>query len=92
MGSGQQATIDTQRIQLAEQEGTLRELESEKEDVTDIFFTQEATIQSLTDLIKVQDQEVAYVNPPAPAPARPNYILYAALGLGALIIFKKVKL
>lgn len=92
MGAGQQAKIDAQRIQLAQQEGLIRELESSEQDVTDTFFTQEQTIKSLSDIIKIQDQEVTYVSPPAPTPQRTNYILYAAIGLAALIIFKKVKL
>lgn len=77
---------------LAEAQTILTQLREEEQEVTDTFFTQEATIQSLTDLMKVQDQKVTYVSPPAPTPQRPNYILYAAIGLAALIIFKKVKL
>ncbi len=92
MGAGQQAKIDAQRMQLAQQEGYILELETSREDVTDTFFTQEETIKSLTELMKIQDQEVTYISPPAPTPQRPNYILYAAIGLAALIIFKKVKL
>jgi len=92
MGSGQQAKIDTQRIQLAEQEAIIREMSSEQEDVTDTFFTQEETIKSLSELIKIQDQEVTYVSPPAPTPQRPNYLLYAGIAIAALFIFGKVKL
>ena len=77
---------------LAEAQTVLAQLREEEQAVTDTFFTQEATIGSLQELIKVQDQEVTYISPPAPTPTRPNYILYAAIGLAALIIFKKVKL
>lgn len=77
---------------LAEAE-TIRDLlVREEQEVTDTFFTQESTIQSLTDLIKTQDQQVTYVSPPAPTPQRSNYLLYAAIGLAALFMFGKVKL
>lgn len=94
MGAGQQAKLDAQRMQLAEQQGLIRELESKREDVTDTFFTQEETIKSLTDIIKIQDQgqQPTYVNPPAPTPRRTNYILYAGIGVLALFLFGKVKL
>lgn len=92
MGSGQQAKIDAQRMQLAEQEGYILELETKSEDVTDTFFTQEETIKSLSEFIKAQDQKVTYVSPPAPTPQRPNYFLYAGIAIAALFIFGKVKL
>ena len=68
------------------------QLAREEQEVTDTFFTQESTIQSLTDLIKTQDQQVTYVSPPAPTPQRSNYVLYIALGVLALFMFGKVKL
>lgn len=77
---------------LAEAQVILGNLQEQEQEVTDTFFTQEETIQSLTDLIKTQDQQVTYVSPPAPAPQRSNYILYAAIGIAALFIFGKVKL
>ena len=77
---------------LAEAEVILKQLQEQEQEVTDTFFTQESTIQSLTDLIKTQDQQVAYVSPPAPAPVRTNYVLYIALGVLALFVFGKVKL
>ena len=77
---------------LAEAETILKQLQEQQQEVTDTFFTQESTIQSLTDLIKTQDQQVTYVSPPAPTPQRSNYLLYAAIGLAALFMFGKVKL
>ena len=77
---------------LAEAETVLKQLQEQEQAVADTFFTQEATIGSLQELIKVQDQEVTYISPPAPAPQRTNYILYAAIGLAALFMFGKVKL
>ena len=82
----------TKAATVAEAQTILDQLREEEQQVADTFFTQESTIQSLTDLIKVQDQEVTYISPPAPTPQRTNYVLYAAIGLAALIIFKKVKL
>lgn len=77
---------------LAEAQVILENLQGQQQEVTDTFFTQESTIQSLTDLIKTQDQQVTYVSPPAPAPQRSNYLLYAAIGVLALFMFGKVKL
>ena len=77
---------------LAEAETILKQLQEQEQEVTDTFFTQESTIQSLTDLIKTQDQQVTYVSPPAPTPQRSNYVLYIALGVLALFMFGKVKL
>ena len=77
---------------LAEAQVILENLQGQQQEVTDTFFTQESTIQSLTDLIKTQDQQVTYVSPPAPTPQRSNYVLYIALGIAALVMFGKVKL
>jgi hypothetical protein len=77
---------------LAEAQTILKGLQDQEQEVTDTFFTQEATIDSLTDLIKTQDQQVTYISPPAPTPQRSNYVLYIALGVVALFMFGKVKL
>jgi hypothetical protein len=74
---------------LAEAQAILENLREEEQAVADTFFTQEETIASLTDLIRTQDQQVTYISPPAPAPKRTNYILYIAIGVLALIMFKK---
>ena len=77
---------------LAEAQVILENLQEQEQEVTDTFFTQEETIGSLTELIKVQDQKVTYASPPAPAPQRTNYLLYIAIGVLALFMFGKVKL
>lgn len=70
--------------------------EEEKTADTDLDFFQTLKQQNES-LVKVLSQmgsnePITYVQPAPPAPARPNYILYAAIGIAALIIFKKVKL
>lgn len=77
---------------LAEAQVVLKQLQEQEQEVTDTFFTQEATIGSLTELVKLQDQEVTYISPPAPTPQRSNYLLYIAIGVVALFMFGKVKL
>ena len=77
---------------LVEAQTILDQLRKEEQQVTDTFFTQEETIKSLSELIKVQDQKVTYISPPAPTPQRTNYLLYAGIAIAALFIFGKVKL
>jgi len=77
---------------LAQAEAALAMLLGEEQEVTDIFFTQQEMIGSLTDLLAIQDQQVTYVSPPAPLPRSKNYLLYAVVGIAALIYFGKIKL
>lgn len=77
---------------LAEAEAALAMLLGEEQEVADVFYTQQEMIGSLTDLLAIQDQQVTYVSPPAPLPRSTNYLLYAVLGIAALIYFGKIKL
>ncbi len=59
---------------------------------TDIFQQQKKTIDTLIEVLEKQGgQQVqpVYVSPPAPAAKPPNYLMYAGLVLGAIILFKK---
>lgn len=76
---------------LAEAQSILDELVATEEEVTDIFFTQESTIDKLTDLLQQQDRQAVYVSPPAPRPKSQNYILYIALVGGILFLTGKVR-
>jgi len=67
--------------------------EKTDEEKTDIFYTQQQMLDTLTDLFMRQDREqVTYVSPPAPLPRATNYLLYAGLAIAALIFFGKIKL
>ena len=89
------AAVETaRRGTLAQAEAALAMLLGEEQEVTDIFYTQQYMIESLTDLLAVQDQQeqVTYVSPPAPLPRSTNYLLYAGLAIAALFYFGKIKL
>ena len=78
---------------LAEAKTVLAQLIAEEEEVTDIFYTQQEMIGSLTDLLAIQDKEQpVYVSPPAPQPRSTNFLLYAGIAIAALIYFGKLKL
>ena len=57
---------------------------------TDIFQQQKKTIDTLIQVLEKQGgpQQPVYVSPPAPAAKPPNYLLYAGLAIGAIILFK----
>lgn len=76
---------------LAEAQAVLDELVAAEQEVTDIFFMQEFTIEKLTDLLESQEQQAPqpiYTSPSAPQPKAPNYILYIGIGLLVLFIFR----
>lgn len=63
---------------------------------TDIFKQQEQTIVMLQDVLRKQTEEeeagpqqIIYAQQPEPVQKPPNYLLYIALGVIALILFKK---
>jgi len=79
---------------LAEAQAILDQLKQQEEEVSDVFFTQEFTIQALTDLLFKQDQEKAqpvYISPQAPQPKPTNYILYIGGFLLFLFLSGKIK-
>jgi len=75
---------------LAEAQSILDQLMAEEEEVTDIFYTQEFTIEKLTDLLSQQDP--VYISPPAPRPPAQNYLLYIGIGIGFLYLTGRIKL
>ena len=80
---------------LAEAQSILDELVAEEEEVTDIFYTQEAMIGSLQDLLEIQDQDrqqPVYVSSPGPQPKPKNYLIYIGIGIGILLFTGKLKL
>jgi len=60
----------------------------------DIFQTLKKTNEAFVEFLKKTQQQPqpTYVQPPPSQPARPNYVMYAAIGLVALILLRKVKL
>lgn len=90
MVAAQEATLKAST--LAEAEAIKQRLQAEEQEVADVFFTQEATIADLQEMLRTQDQQATYISPPQPVPARPNYILYALIGVVLLFMFGKVKL
>jgi len=71
--------------------------EEAKDTDVDIFQTLKKTNESLIEYLdkaqqQQQQQQPTYVQPAAPEPARPNYVMYAAIGLLALVLLRKVKL
>jgi len=77
---------------LAEAQAIVDRLVAQEQETADIFYTQQEMIGSLQDLLSIQDREVTYVSPPAPAPKSTNYLLYAGFAIAALIYFGKLKL
>lgn len=79
---------------LAEAKTALAMLLAEEEEITDIFYTQEFTIETLTDLLQQQDQEQVHISQPAsmPRPRTTNYLLYIGVGIGILFLTGKIKL
>ena len=68
--------------------------EEKKETDVDIFQTIKKTNESLVEVLAKQSQQEGptFVQPPAPQPKPPNFLLWAVIGIGALILFKKVKI
>jgi len=63
---------------------------------TDIFQQQKKTIETLQDVL-VQKQalgpQIVYASPsPEPTTKSPNYVMWIGIGLGFLILTRKVKL
>lgn len=90
-----QVAIETaRRGTLAEAEAALAMILGEEQEVTDIFYTQQEMIGSLTDLLAIQDQQeqVTYVSPPAPLPKPTNYLLYVGIGIAFLLFTGRLKL
>jgi len=64
---------------------------------TDIFKQQEQTIITLQDILRKQaeedtdaaPQQIIYARQAEPAQKPPNYLLYIALGVVALVLFRK---
>lgn len=77
---------------LAEAKTVLAQLIAEEEEVTDIFYTQEFTIEKLTDLLQMQDKDPVYIRPAAPRPAAKNYLLYIGIGIVILYFTGRIKL
>lgn len=80
---------------LAEAQAILDQLVAEEQEVTDIFYTQEFMIESLTDLLQKQDQEKpqpVYISPQTPQPKSKNYLTYIGIGIGFLILTGRLKL
>lgn len=80
---------------LAEAQAILDRLVAEEQEVTDIFYTQEFMIESLTDLLEKQDREKpqpVYISPQAPQPQPKNYLLYIGIGIAILVLTGKLKL
>jgi len=80
---------------LAEAQAILNQLVAEEQEVSDIFYTQEFMIESLTDLLQQQDQEKpqpVYISPQAPQPKPKNYMMYIGIGIGILFLTGKLKL
>jgi len=80
---------------LAEAQAILDELIAQEQEVTDIFFTQEFMIESLTDLLQQQDQQQqpVYISPPQMPQQRPkNYLMYIGIGIGILYLTGKFRL
>ena len=79
---------------LAEARSALDMLMAAEEEVTDVFFTQEFTIEALTDLLNKQDQEKpqpVYISPQAPQPKPTNFLMYIGIGIGLLFLTGKIK-
>ena len=62
---------------------------------TDIFKQQTQTIVTLQDVLQKQareevgPQQIIYAQQPEPVQKPPNYLLYVALGVVALMLFRK---
>ena len=62
---------------------------------TDIFMQQKKTIETLQDVLSKQGagqpQQIVYASPAEqPAEKSPNYLLYAAIAVVAIILLRKV--
>lgn len=67
------------------------EEEPQVENVFDIFTVQESTRETLQDILDKQRPESVYINPQAPRPRSPNYLLYIGIGIGILFLSGKIK-
>lgn len=60
---------------------------------TDIFQQQKKTIDTLVQVLAEQGagqpQQVVYAAPAEPAKKAPNYLIYLAVGVLAILLFKK---
>ena len=60
---------------------------------TDIFQQQKKTIDTLVNILAeqgvAQPQQVVYAAPAEPAKKAPNYLIYLAVGVLAILLFKK---
>ena len=87
-----QAAVNTAGT-LAEAQTALALVMEAEQDVTDVFWTQEQMIESLQDILDLQDNnQPVYMSAPAPRPQPKNYALYLAIGIGLLFFsgaFKK---
>lgn len=70
----------------------LEKVTEERQALADDFFSKEAVIKSLSDIVKQQGQGTVYVSPAQPIPQSPGYLLYIGIGLLVLILMRKVKL
>ncbi len=66
--------------------------EETTETKTDIYMQQKKTIDTLIDVLEKQGggqpQQIVYATP-SQSKKTPNYLLYAAAGLAAIILFRK---
>ena len=65
--------------------------EPQVENIFDIFTVQERTRETLQDILDKQRPESVYIDPQAPRPRSPNYLLYIGIGIGILFLTGKLK-
>ncbi len=75
---------------LAEAQAVLENLIAEEQDVADIFYTQQQSIESLTDVLRSQEKEV-FIPPPQPVPKQPNFLMFIGIGIAVLFFLRKGK-
>jgi len=77
---------------LAEAQAILEKLVEEEQEVADVFYTQQQQIESLQEILRRKEELPVYVPPVQPAPKRPNYLLFIAIGILLFLLFRRNKL
>jgi len=69
-------------------EEEIQQLEEERQQQTDEFYSREQVIETLTNVLEQQEKQQPVYVQPAPAAKPPNYLLYAGLAIAAIVLFR----